>query len=444
MIISKLTSFLQKYSIYNSTILIACSGGADSTALVVALSQLQKQFSLSLVVAHINYHLRGKDSDDDLLFVQNLCFTYNIPFYYEDADLSGLDSGMEDEARKVRYAFFEKLNRKLDISYVAVAHNENDQAETALFRLARGAGSRGVSAMEAVREDGVIRPLLFCSRIEIEAFLRSDKISWREDKSNSDLVYKRNLIRHQILPLLEQINPKAIEHIAQFTLLLQEDEKMKGEIIGEWLDEQTIYKSETALLLRWQEPPSFLKSALYEVTQRCKIPITQVHVAELLSLWHEKSGSRELLRGWSALMVGNALLLHHKNSLDFPTNFSFSYDIGDSLALTTGEFFSSRLLEVEETPHFDRTNRRVYLDSSLFPLICVPASTVSSITLFGTQRTASVQKLLKKASIPLWKRERFPLFLNRNGSPLWLPNVAFCELASLRGNYIVEITCNNL
>lgn len=193
----KEASFLPK----GNRILVALSGGPDSTALFHILLSLRKRLELELFAAHVNYRLRGKDSDADEHLVRELCKRYGIPLSISHTKGS---AGKNEEAlRNIRYQFFKQIQGKTNCKFVAVAHNRDDQGETVLLRLLRGAGTEGLRAMMP-RRDTVIRPLLETSREDILRYLKEEHIPFRIDKSNRDTTILRNRIRQRLIPLLER------------------------------------------------------------------------------------------------------------------------------------------------------------------------------------------------------------------------------------------------
>ena len=177
-------------------ILVGFSGGADSTALLTALWHLRTKYKLSILVAHVNYNLRGDDSIADADFVKNFCFKRNISLVIKDVKINDA-KGLEAKAREIRFNWFNQLLRMYKMDKIALGHNKKDQAETVIFRLMRGAGLPGLKGI-APNADGVIHPLLPFHREEIEQFLKDNKHTWREDKSNQESIYSRNKIRNEL------------------------------------------------------------------------------------------------------------------------------------------------------------------------------------------------------------------------------------------------------
>jgi tRNA(Ile)-lysidine synthase len=201
---------------------VGVSGGPDSMCLLDVLFLLSKKHDFKLYVAHINYHLRGKASDLDEKFVREMAAHYNLPCFVF-SQRKKLVSDAEEFLRDIRYAFFEKVRKKVGAHYIAIAHNQNDQAETLLMRLLRGAGLSGLSAM-LPKNGYIIRPLIETNRFDIIQYLKERRLVFREDKSNKDESYFRNRIRHTLIPFLEKnFQPQAVKLISETALLLGED-----------------------------------------------------------------------------------------------------------------------------------------------------------------------------------------------------------------------------
>ncbi len=208
--ICKVKETLQKFSMLCDAdeILVGFSGGADSTALIHALISLSDEFGFSVSAAHVNHCLRGEESDRDENFVRDFCDKYSIKLTVLNIDIktgaSEARKSIEEYAREVRYDFFNSLCGEK--TKVATAHNLNDCEETLLFNLARGAGLKGLSSIPPVR-GSIIRPLIDCSRDEIESYCKVNNLSYVTDSTNLTDDYTRNKIRHNIIPLLKEINP---------------------------------------------------------------------------------------------------------------------------------------------------------------------------------------------------------------------------------------------
>jgi tRNA(Ile)-lysidine synthase len=210
-------------------IVVAVSGGPDSVALLSVLHGLIPSWNLSLSVAHFNYGLRGSESDDDAAFVMRLCAHFNIPYRCERLTLTDnlgkLSKGrsLQEAAREARYAALLRLCESLGANKVAVGHTRDDQAETVIMWLLRGAGTTGLSGMPSLRLP-FIRPLLAVGRTDVLAYLVEQRLEFREDSSNATSMYLRNRVRHHLLPVLTRFNPAILEGLARQADILREDD----------------------------------------------------------------------------------------------------------------------------------------------------------------------------------------------------------------------------
>lgn len=212
------------------TVVVAVSGGADSVALLDILVHLKEKERLQLVVAHVNHCLRGADSDGDQQFVAELAAGYGVPLSVQRVDVAGLAKtsrlSLEDAGRRARYAFFAETARAHGATSIALAHHLDDQAETVLIRLLRGAGGDGLSAMAAVTGGMLKRPLLQVTRAELEQYLNFRGLTWRTDSTNDDTSILRNSIRHELIPKLRTYNPRISERLAATAGMLAADQEL--------------------------------------------------------------------------------------------------------------------------------------------------------------------------------------------------------------------------
>ena len=202
----------------NQKIGLAVSGGVDSMVLLDIFSKINKEYDLKLYVMHYNHKWR-KTSDADAELVRKYCYRNKIKFLYKET--KGKIVKNEEIAREERYSFFKDCAKKFSLKIICTAHHRDDQLETILFRLARGTGPNGLFPIKESREliNGVkiFRPLLNVWKKDIFNYAIKNKISYLEDKTNLDVIYKRNLVRRKVLPLLKKINPEAENNILAFS-----------------------------------------------------------------------------------------------------------------------------------------------------------------------------------------------------------------------------------
>jgi len=192
-------------------LVVAVSGGADSTALLILLSSLAPQLGLDLHVAHFDHRIRPRASAQHATFVADLAQRYGATIRIGRAEIAPRS---EDEARELRYAFLRRAARELGATSIATGHTRDDQAETVLLHATRGSGLAGLAGMRPRRDD-IVRPLLAIGRADTEAVCQEAKVTPRHDPSNADPKFARNRIRHKVLPELERINPQARAALAR-------------------------------------------------------------------------------------------------------------------------------------------------------------------------------------------------------------------------------------
>lgn len=199
-------------------IVAGVSGGADSVCLLFVLRKIQESLGGRLYAAHINHGLRGAEADGDEEFVRCLCEKWQIPFYSKRVKLREIAQEKkmteEEAGRLVRYEFFRQIAEETGAAKIAVGHNANDNVETLLFHLIRGSGLKGLGGILPVQGQ-IIRPLLCVERKEIEAFAKENGLDFCMDKTNLEDTYTRNRIRHRLLPIMEEINPAAVEAVGR-------------------------------------------------------------------------------------------------------------------------------------------------------------------------------------------------------------------------------------
>lgn len=288
-------------------VLAAVSGGADSVCMLLLLCELQKKIPFSLRVIHVEHGIRGKESVSDAEFVEKLCrergislsrYDVKVPAYAKEHGL-----GEEEAARKLRYDCFlqeaDRYGKDGRGVKIALAHHADDNAETILFQMVRGSGIDGLCGMQPVRPFAehayLIRPLLTVSRAEIEAYLKTKGQTYCTDSTNSDTDYSRNKIRHEILPLLQEVNAQAVAHINQSGMILREvADYMEAQAKRVYEKYQTpvengIFVSE----LLWKEEAVLRKEVLHlvlEAAAHSKKDITSKHLKELDDLMEKQVG----------------------------------------------------------------------------------------------------------------------------------------------------------
>jgi tRNA(Ile)-lysidine synthase len=216
-------------------LLVAVSGGPDSVALLSLLHRLARSWRLTLTAVHCNYGLRGAESDGDESFVNTFCRERQLSLVVHRPILvkRRQRSSLQAAARDARYDFMKQLAHEVGADCIAVGHTANDQAETLLMWMLRGAGMAGLAGMSYAREDRIIRPLLAATREEIVAYLDHEGLTYRRDSSNEKPLYHRNRIRKELLPVITRLAPAAVRVLQRQADLLREDEQYLGQVTGD-------------------------------------------------------------------------------------------------------------------------------------------------------------------------------------------------------------------
>lgn len=230
-----------------SRVIVAVSGGPDSMALLAILNRLRRQHALTLMVAHVNHQLRRQEAERDEAFVERQAGLLGLPFYRSRVDVKSFQqtTGLSPQhaARQLRYAFFQTLRQAVDATHVALGHTSDDQAETLLIRLLRGAGPGGLAGIPPKRHP-FVRPLITSCRDDIMAFLEAASVPWLVDRSNTQRTYLRNQLRLELLPVLKQYNPRIVTRLNELAGMIQADNDV--------LEKQVEHVSQQ--VLRWLSP----------------------------------------------------------------------------------------------------------------------------------------------------------------------------------------------
>ena len=281
-------------------VLVGVSGGADSTALLAALEALADRLDVTLAVAHLNHRLRGAASERDAAFVAELAARLALPCFVGASDvLAGVRSNREAAAREERHGFLWRTAREWGATRVALAHTRDDQAETLLLRLARGAGPASLGGMRVVRDDGLVRPLLEQPRSACVAYLGVRGIGWVEDESNADEAFFRNRIRHRLLPLVEaELGVDVRARLARLAAQLNEESALAEQRLDDLLREPVRDRALPIDVLR--HAGAGAPRLVHAWLARCGVRATGKQIAMLrqVAASAEPSGEVALGGGW--------------------------------------------------------------------------------------------------------------------------------------------------
>ena len=405
------------------TIVAAVSGGVDS---MVLLDLLTRERGLTLIVGHFNHGLRGEESDGDEAFVAERARAYGLPFHTARGDTASEAKrrgvGIQEAARDLRYDFLIRLRDSTGAGRIATAHHADDNAETILLHLFRGTGVQGMSGIPVAR-DGIIRPLLFAQREEIEEYARSGNIPFRTDSSNAKDGYTRNAVRHRVLPLLKElVSPSVVENINRsgdnfrsLASYVQEETKRVLESCTTGRDAEGLHLSIPCLLAR----PLLLRqhailAALEEVGGA---PAASERVAAVLELLENETGTVVTLPGGAeALRSRNEVVLRRQAA---PGGFSIPIEPGREYT-RPGFRFASALVETRGPAGGRNTEYADAERTGTEGLMLRSWRDGDSFTPLGMSGRKKVSDFFIDEKIPLYEKQRIPLLVTAGGEVVWV------------------------
>lgn len=429
-------------------VLVALSGGADSVAMLFLLRELESAGELAIAgVAHLNHQLRGADADGDEAFCAALAARLALPFRSGRVDVAALARdrrrSLEDMARDVRYAFLAAAASELEADAVAVAHTRDDQAETFLLRLLRGAGARGLAGIRP-RAGRVIRPLLEIRREELRVYLRDVGECFREDASNADVVIPRNRIRHELIPYLQQrFNPGAADVLAREAALARHDEEL--------LDAQAIELASRIVVtddvgtvridgpaLREAPKALALRVALAALERQAGgRPVGFEHVQRLLEFAGDGKNASISMPGQHAAKSGDAILLVTAGSRPVArgpgaNSFAFSLSIPGEVHLAPQRL----TVCAEKLPGSEARLRKwkaresevgVAAEELRLPLAVRSRRAGDRFRPLGAPGVRKLQDFLVDRKVPRRERDALPLVVDANDRIVWVVGQSVAE-----------------
>lgn len=423
---------------------VAVSGGADSVALLHLLLEIREQIGIVLSVAHFNHKLRGKDSDADEKFVRKLAAEHGLEFFVAQEDIAARAKrergNLEEVARKARYGFFETLVREERVAKIAVAHTADDQAETVMAHILRGAGLAGLAGIHP-QAGAVFRPLLGVRREDLRKYLREKHQRWREDATNLDTKRMRARIRQKLMPLLKKnFQPLVVEHLCQLAELARDDEAYLDSQVSDWrksLAQESPHEVRVALADLLAGPKALQARLLRQIVQRSKPrggQLSAIHVAAVLELAAQKDSGKALH------LPGGVEVRRDRDSMRFratelaatgrtqrkstPRQYSHEIDLHSGLAQLPLVPLSCRLsFRVIDWPAEGRetseTGAVLDRDRLRLPLVVRNWRPGDAMRPFGHQKRHKLARLLNEKSVSRWEKESWPV-LTSGGELAWV------------------------
>ncbi|TAH25201.1 MAG: tRNA lysidine(34) synthetase TilS [Cytophagales bacterium] len=409
----------------NDQLLVAVSGGIDS----VVLCKLLKDAKVNFAIAHCNFALRGKESDEDELFVRQLANEYHVPIYTKKFDTNLYSEihkvSIQMAARTLRYSWFEEIAQLNHYDLIATAHHLNDSLETSILNLTKGTGIAGLRGILPLR-DNIIRPLLFASKQEIIDFALASQLAWREDVSNSSDKYQRNLIRNKVMPLLKEINPNIEQTFSETSDRIQSVELIFQTYFLQIKSSIVSYEGDTIVLNLQQDIPiQGFKAIIFELIKPFGYAWAQVE--EIL---------KPSINGVRKFYAHNYLLLKYAHEIRIT---KVSQEKQEAIYLSSEDssvennYFRLELSIIgSENLVIDKNSSVIYLDASIieFPLCVRRWQEGDRFIPFGMNGQKKISDYLIDAKIRLDQKEK--IYLLTSGSDiLWVLGKRASNLARI-------------
>lgn len=418
-------------------VIVALSGGADSVSLLYVLISLKELYNLTIYAAHFNHLIRGEEADRDERFCRELCGRLGVELFTGRADIPAeaerSGESLELCARRLRYGFFDELSEQYPGAKIATAHHMGDNTETVLMNLVRGTGLAGMAGIPAKRSPNIIRPLLNCSKDEIEAYCSENELPYVTDSTNLSDEYTRNKLRLNILPVLRELNPSLDEGVGRMAAVMRDADDYLNKISYEELDKaKTAYGYRCGDLLRLDR--IILTYAVKRVIEDAGAPVDQRHIGLVIDAMRNHSAV-DLGSGYRAECAQDILRIVDaaEKTDDYCVPITAYYAERHSLEQLSA-------LTVQES---EKINKKFLIN--LFPCDIITDETVvryrrAGDTFTDPRRgvTKTVKKLLNELKIPREKRDRLRVIAD-GSIVLWIEGIGTAKQAQIPDDYDGEV-----
>jgi len=430
MLLDKVKETVKRHNLFSheEKILIAYSGGIDSTALLYLLRELQEEWPITFALGHFNHKLR-RNAENEELFVRNVAEKLDLPLYVSSEDVRtyavARKLNIEEAGRKLRYDFLKDTAKKYGFSKIATGHTINDQAETFFMRLFRGSGLSGLSGIHPIVDNLIIRPLLNISREEIVDYLGSIKAEFQVDESNLDMRFLRNRIRGELLPYLQkEFDPHLISRLGKVSSLFQEDEFVLTRLVDEELP-GAVQSSEGQIFLDLNVlsilPVGLARRVTREFIAEIKGDLRKISFEDIESVLC-------LAEGKEYSLTKGCLLRREENRIfcSLPGFEALSYELSwtgeNSLVIKDLDlsFSGMEMTSLPEDWEFDNF-KGVCLDLKKlkFPLAVRSRREGDRYQPFGSPGRKKLKEIMRAKRIPVRERNKRPVFLSA-GEIAWI------------------------
>lgn len=416
----------------NTPVLLALSGGADSSALLHLLNKDAQINGFKLHAAHFNHQIRGEEAERDAKFSKEVCQKLNIPFHLGKADIPSLakqnGNSIEAEARAQRYAFFERVMRENEIEILATAHHAEDQIETIMLHILRGSGVNGICGMQECRTFAnnlyLTRPLLKAQKKDILALCNENKIDFVIDSTNDDTQYMRNALRHEIIPKLYELQPNLCEVFERLSTNAKDADTFINASASEFIQNECYENIPlTSFNKLFHVQKSKVLSIIFE--ERYGASLENVHINAIIELCQKgvPHSSISLPQKVCAKIENNELIFESKTKTTNDVTFSPVPFLEGINCTDCGV-----IIKIEKNPVQKSTDDHLSLDikcESLDEDAHFRARNEGDVIFVG-KMNKKAKKLISEKKIPLDIRKILPILVSKN-EILWIPSVAVCD-----------------
>ncbi len=452
MILNSVRETVERYRLLKrkDKILVAYSGGVDSTALLSVLFELRRYFGIDIFLGHFNHRLRTAALEDER-FVRNVAQRYSLPLFVGSEDVrrhaKSKRLNLEEAGRTLRYAFLARTAQKIGDAKIATGHTMDDQAETFFMRLLRGSGLRGLGSISPIVEGKIIRPLLFVQRKDIEDYIRTKGLEFRVDESNRDRRFARNRVRLDLIPYIqENYDPKIITRISKIVSILQEDENLL-ERLAQMETKERVIQRNGKICLDVKEmsvlPLGLARRVVRDFVTKVRGNLRGISFEEIQGILNLKEGKSFHLKRDLALKRDRNMVCPG----DKPARrIEYAYRWNGSKPLTIKELLltveARRIKRGSSSLMFD-DNARVYVDGKkvAFPIMIRNRLEGDRYQPLGTPGHKKLKEIMRAKNIPLEERRKRPVFISREDI-VWVLGLPVADQYKIDENSeeIVEIS----
>lgn len=438
MLKNKVLDIIHKYNLIqkNSKLLVGVSGGPDSLVLLHFLKHIQAMWNFDLVVAHVDHMFRGEQSYEDYLFVEQTCKNWGILFEGTRIDVPAYmkktGESTELAARKIRYAFFGELMKKYECTTLVLGHHGDDQVETMLMRMTRGASGKaraGIPIKRAFENGFIVRPLLVVTKAEINQYAAKHQLEPRLDPSNEEDDYVRNRFRHHVLPFLKQENPLVHEQFQRFSEEIYEDEEFFQQLVTRrmkevWLEitqEYAIINTDSLLVMPNPLQRRAIQLILNYLYLERPSSLSALHIQQLLTLFLNPQPSVELhLPGGLIAEKSYSTCIFRFSNIE-SLEYTLLLQIPGDTFLPNGYKIEAQY--IEEASIGGNDSFILPVSSVTFPLTVRTRKKGDRMRVKGLNGTKKLKDIFINEKIPLYKRNGWPVVIDQTGQIIWLPGL---------------------